>query len=414
MAAAHVRFGTLVLLAFLAGLPVRSSAQLVLGQYEDEAPLRSWNTFGLTAAPSLGRGETRLTIAEDCSAALGNPALLSSLAKLTVSFNGSYSFASLFRFSIVNTGVLVTENNPAIGLFALDFAGVSYRIQGWTLALTAALIESQDRPDVAAQSLFEGRPYNLLSFEQSGFLRNFNVAVARKIGRKIQAGIGFNFVRGELGRKVIDQDFDAGITISQTVDQRLSGFYLNGGLLAQICRRLDLALVFRSSYDKKAESLSRFRYQAPRAETDILIESASDDRYRVPWAAGVGVRYGIAPNFLVLGDWIYFAWSDYHAEFFGEEDRRDFRNTFRTGAGIEYSLGVRLFGRAAVIPLRLGLSYDRQPMQNPASAYTNLSFGLGVRWRAIDLDLGALIGRESGSGHSLEILRIASSIVLRF
>jgi hypothetical protein len=88
MAAIRVRSCALLLLGVLA-LPTVSSAQLVLGQYEDEAPLRSWNTFGLTVASSLGRGETQLALAEDCSAALGNPALLASLPKFSVGFNGS-------------------------------------------------------------------------------------------------------------------------------------------------------------------------------------------------------------------------------------------------------------------------------------------------------------------------------------
>jgi hypothetical protein len=317
MAAIRVRSCALLLLGVLA-LPTVSSAQLVLGQYEDEAPLRSWNTFGLTVASSLGRGETQLALAEDCSAALGNPALLASLPKFSVGFNGSYSYASLFRYSVVNTGVLVTEKNPPIGLFALDFAGISYSFKGWAVALTAALIESYDRPGVSAQSFFEGHPDYSLSFDQWGFLRNFNLAVGRKVSRNIQVGLGFNFVRGEISRKVIDQDFDADITISQVVDQRLSGFYLNGGLLAQITDRLDLAFVLRTPYDKKAESRSRLSYLAPRGGTEIIIEAASDDRYCQPWAAGVGVRYGVRPNFLVLGDLIYFAWSKYRGEFFGE------------------------------------------------------------------------------------------------
>jgi hypothetical protein len=413
MAAIRVRSCAVLLLAFLGMLPATSSAQLVLGQYEDEAPLRSWNTFGLTVASSLGRGETQLALAEDGSAALANPALLPSLPKFSVILNGSYSNTSLFRFSVVNTGVLATESNPTIGLSSLDFAGISYGDKGWAFALTVALIESYDRPGIAAQSVFEGRPYYSLSFEQSGFLRNFNLAVARKVGRHFQVGLGFNLVQGELSRKVIDQDFDADITISQTVDQSLSGFYLNGGLLARISQRLDLALVFRASYNKKAESRSQYRYQAPGGGTDILIEAASDDRSRQPWAAGVGIRYGVSSHFLVLGDLIYFVWSKYRATLFGENERRDFRNSFRAGAGVEYSLGIRLFGRAAAIPLRLGISYDRQPMRNPGSAYTNVSFGLGVRWKMLDLECGGLVGRESGPGHSLKISRIASSLGIR-
>jgi hypothetical protein len=402
-----------LLLGILVALPVASPAQLVLGQYEDEAPLRSWNTFGLAAASSIGRGETQFASAEDCSAALGNPALLASLPKFSVCLGGSYSYASLFRYSIVNTGVLVTEKNPAANLMALDFAGVSCSFKGWSVALTTALIESYDRPGVAAEYDFQGLSYSAISFEQSGLLRNFNLAVARKIGRNIQLGLGFNFVRGELNREVLDQDFEADITIDHRIDQKFSGFCLNAGLLARLSERLDLGFVFRTPYNKKAESRSRLSYQAPGGETDILIEGTSDDLYRQPWAAGVGVCCAVSARFRVLGDLTFFPWSKYRAEFFGEDERRDFRDTFKSGGGIEYLFAVRLFGDDAAIPLRLGISYDLQPMRDPGSAYMNVSFGAGIRWRMISLDVGGQLGRESGSGHSLKTLRIASSLGMR-
>ena len=37
--------------------PAPSAAQLVLGQYEEEAPVRSWNSFALATAAALGRGK---------------------------------------------------------------------------------------------------------------------------------------------------------------------------------------------------------------------------------------------------------------------------------------------------------------------------------------------------------------------
>jgi hypothetical protein len=147
-----------LVIALLLSLPAASTAQLTLGQYEDEAPLRTWNSFGAATAASIGRGETILSQAGDCSAGLSNPALLAGLPKFTLSLSGSYGRNTLFRYSIVNTGVLVTKTNLGLGLFAIDFGGVSFRIKGWTFALTAALSEIYDRPGALAQSLFEGVP----------------------------------------------------------------------------------------------------------------------------------------------------------------------------------------------------------------------------------------------------------------
>lgn len=421
MDAIRVRFGAPlipalrpVLLAMLIlALTVSSPAQLIIGQYEDEAPLRSWNTFGLAAASSLGRGETQLAWTEDCSAALANPALLLSLSKLTVCLSGSFSNTSLYSYSIVNTGVLVTEKNPTIGLHALDFGGVSFRFNGWAFALTGALIESYDRPGASAKTYFQSLPYYEISFGQTGYLRNFNLAVARAFGRSVRAGIGFNLVRGQLNREVFDRDFSEDITISHIVDQEFSGFYINAGALFRLTGRLDLACVVRTPYDKKADGRSRLRYKAPGGGTDILIEAASDDRSRQPWTAGLGVHGRVSEDFRITGDLVYFFWSRYRAEFFGESERRDFRDTFKIAAGGEYFLRLRLFGREAAIPLRLGMAYDRQPMREPGSAYLNLTFGTGIRWRAVVFDVGALGGRESGSGHSLKTLRVAASLGIR-
>lgn len=418
MAATRVRFSAPVLFALrlwllillLTALPAPSSAQLVLGQYEDEAPLRSWNTFGLAAASSLGRGETQLAFAADCSAAMVNPALLLSLPKFSACLNASYSRSSLFRYSVVNTGVLDIGKNPMIGLFTLDFAGICLNLDGWAVGLTAALIECYDRPSVASRSFFQGLPYYEISFNQTGYLRNFGLAVARKFGSAVQAGVGLNLVQGELDREVVDRDFSDDITISHLVDQKFTGLYLNAGVLVRLSAQLDLACAVRSSYNKKGVSESRYRYQAPRGGTDILIDATADSLYRQPWATGVGVRYSLSEKFRLLGDVVYFLWSKYRAEFFSENVRRDFRDTFKAGVGGEYILVVRIFRRDAAIPLRLGVFYDQQPARNPGSAYTYFSFGTGIRWRSIVFDIGGVFGGESGSGHALKTMRFASSL----
>ena len=82
-------------LALLTSLP--ASAQLVVGQYEDEAPLRTWNTFGIPSAPSVGLGGTQFARAFDSSVALVNPALLMSLPRYSVTLTGAWTWASMFK-----------------------------------------------------------------------------------------------------------------------------------------------------------------------------------------------------------------------------------------------------------------------------------------------------------------------------
>ncbi len=47
-----------------------ASAQLVLGQYEDEAPLGTWNIFGAPSAASIGLGGAQFARAWDGSISL--------------------------------------------------------------------------------------------------------------------------------------------------------------------------------------------------------------------------------------------------------------------------------------------------------------------------------------------------------
>ena len=65
-----LRFLSVFLIGTLMLLPAKSRAQLVRGQYEDEAPLRTWNTFGLFTGGTLGMGGAHYAFASDLSTAM--------------------------------------------------------------------------------------------------------------------------------------------------------------------------------------------------------------------------------------------------------------------------------------------------------------------------------------------------------
>jgi hypothetical protein len=180
----------------LALFPASSWAQLTLGQYEDEAPFRTWNTIGIPTAPSLGMGEARFALAHDSSAALSNPALLTSFPASSITINGSYSTASFDKYAIVNTGVIFTEENSSIGVYTLDFAGFSARYKDWALAISAGLLEQYDRPRLKPEYEYQGQIVYALDFEQDGILRNYNISLARKVFGRLALGVGINFVSG--------------------------------------------------------------------------------------------------------------------------------------------------------------------------------------------------------------------------
>jgi len=155
-------------------LPHPALSQLVLGQYEDEAPLQTWNFFGITTAASLSRGGTSFTLSEGSAVSFSNPALLVNLPKLTLSISGSYRTTLLHKYGIVNTGPLYSLQNRAYGLFTGDFAGISFNIRGWAFSLSIGVWENYSRPEANWDIEFSGQIYYSIKYIQTGTLFNYN------------------------------------------------------------------------------------------------------------------------------------------------------------------------------------------------------------------------------------------------
>lgn len=406
-------FSVILALILILALPRISRCQLVLGQYEDEAPLRTWNIFGFQTASSLGRADTSFALASDSSAALTNPALLLSLPRFTATFNGTASSASLYKFSIINTGVLSTQDNLSLNLYALDFAGISFNSKGWAVGLAIYLSEIYDRPRASYEYYYAGQIVYTIDLHQTGLLRNFSLALARKISSRIQAGLGLTIFSGDFSREITEEWLANGFSISDAKKQEYSGFFANAGLLVRVTEKLDLALVGRTAHKKKAPATSELVYDAPSGGTNIRIAGEATNAYEQPFVAGLGANYRFSPRLVAAADVAFYNWASYRVRYFDEDLRRDFRNTIKASLGAEYAAPVRLFKKEATIPIRVGIGYDSQPMKEPRSAYNYFSAGAGFYWSIVCLDFGASFGRESGSGNALTTRRMALSLTLK-
>jgi hypothetical protein len=111
----------------------------------------------------------------------------------------------------------------------------------------------------------------------------------------------------------------------------------------------------------------------------------------------------------VAAEAAWFGWSRYEVTSFDEPLVRAFRDVVKTGAGIQYLARAGSSGRPPRIPLRLGFSIDPQPMTAVHSTYLRLTFGAGLEFRDIAIDLSGAVARESGSGRDLRVGRIALS-----
>jgi hypothetical protein len=379
---------------------IQAKAQLIIGQYEDEAPFRTWNTFGIQSASAAGMGEAQFALVADSSASVINPARLTALPKFSCSLSGSFAAASFDKYAIVNTGVLISEGNSEMGLYGFDFAGATFTYKGWAVGISIGLLENYDRPSHNPDYEYGGELLYLLEFAQSGLLRNYNISLARKIGQWFSFGIGVNYVAGSMEKTIVENLYYNGVTISDRKKHDFTGFYVNGGLTADVDEKLTIAAVFRTPY-KKADSESILHYDSPQGNTDIKHEAAANNGYKQPLVLGVGVDYRFSPQLRVASDVSYFNWSSYSVTYFDEEIKREFKDIVKVSGGLEYMGSFRLFQQDFQVPLRIGLSYDPQPIKEPSSHYIYYTLGVGVHWQGLHLDAGTMFGNEKGSGRDL-------------
>ncbi len=387
-------------------IPKASWAQLSLGQYEDEAPFRTWNTFGFLTAPSLAMGETQFATASNSAASLSNPALLTDLPRITFTVNSSLDSASLFKFAAINTGPFTSDENYIQTILSVNFAGTSIRIKNWTVAFSVSLLESYHRPSIEE---------SFLEFDQNGSLKNINLSVARKIFSNLSVGVGVNSIFGSLEKEMVEEQAGPNITITDRKFHEFQGIYMNGGIVLEITQNFRIAAVFRLPFVKKADSESQYRFLSP--VTDIRIEASEPSEYKQPLVAGLGMTYRFSQRFIASSDITFYEWSKYgdNIIFFGQEDvlERDFKDIIKIGAGIEYMSTLRLFGTHLNVPFRAGLSFDPQPMVEPRSSYLYFSLGTGLQWGKFLIDAGILIGKERGSGDSLSANTFSISLTYR-
>ncbi len=401
---------TLMPIAVLAGallLAGPASAQLVLGQYEDEAPLGTWNVFGAPSAQAVGMGGAQFARASDAAASLANPALLLTLPQLSAFVSGSYAIASLFRFSLVNTGVVQSTGNPTAAVYGIDGGGLAVRRGDWAFAVVAAAPESYGRPSIAVGSAgYE------LSFEQTGGLRLWHAGVARRLPAGLSLGLGVSYAAGRLDRTTVERAADGVRTVTITDDRHETyrGLAFNGGLTWSAGKGLTAGLALRAPFTKKGTGRSLLRYQVPEAGTDIRIDAEAGNAYRQPWIVGAGLSWKLSGAWVLAADAAWFGWSRYSVAYFGEPLARTFRDIVRTGAGVEYLAPAPMFGRSARIPFRLGFSFDPQPVTSVRSSYPALTFGTGLALRALAVDISGAFGRERGSGRSLKSGRIVLTV----
>ena len=403
----------LLFLLFL--LPAASQAQAphVLGQYQDEAPLRTWNVFGPLTASQAAMGGTRYARSFDLSASQTNPSLLSRLPQVTAVLSGYWQRAELFQYGPVNTGILSSAENIAHDTTLLDFGGVAVNTKGWGLALTVSINDLLERPPSGATISEFNTPVYSFAYVQDGYIRTFNLGLARRITPRLSVGIGLNHESGWLERATVEEMIYGGITIADSKKLTIESYYLNAGVTFDATDTITLAAVVRTPYTRKAEGESSVSNTTPPA-TDIRIEVAAESSYKQPLIVGAGADIALTERFHWAVDAGFFNWKSYQADYFGEELDRCLKNVVTLHTGLEYTQPFTMFNQEFRLPLWLGFTYDPQPVACVDSSYTYFTGGLGLRHRHFHLEVGGMLGSEHGTGDDLKAYRVAATAGFRY
>ncbi|MCX6565863.1 MAG: hypothetical protein NTW38_05490 [Candidatus Aminicenantes bacterium] len=394
-------------LIFVAGLPVR--AQFDPGQYTDEAPFRTWNSFPYVGAAALGRGQTAFAWGTDATVSPANPALLVTLPKWTFTLGGSFQYATAMKFGPVNSGVLTTDLPVGGNLFSGDHAALSFHSGRFAVAAAVFNSEYYDRPATEAYEDYAQIRLYTIRFEQAGFLRTFHLAASLRLSSRLGIGLGLNVDSGRLKTEFLEDENAWGYKFTSTKSVTLRGFSVNGGAYLEIFPSIRAALTFRTPSALEAKTATVDRYEAPLLGTDISIRGESADSFERPLVVGAGLTVKHNERLRTAVDISWLRWSSYQAVWLGESQTRAFRDVVRVSAGGEYEAEFRLFGRKAASPFRFGFVYDPQPTTNPRSAYLSVAFGIGLEIGPFRLDLGALTGSAADSGNRLTALRVSLS-----
>lgn len=416
-----IRAMMLVFCGFLVGLllitPAPAHAQLRLGQYEEEAPLRTWNLFGNLNASQMALGGTRYAHAYPqavgISTAQTNAALLSRLPdRFTLSASGSFQRSELNSYGPVNTGVLFTTGNPGVNNWALESGGIAFKYHGWALALTASMSSYFDRPSILVEEEFEGQIYYSIEFAQHGFSRTYNLALSRQINSWLAAGLGINYETGSRERDTIEKIIYTNITLGDAKTLDFDAIFLNGGITLDLLQDLTLGIVFRTPYTLSGNGKSSVTNLTPPL-TDIRIEASGESRFRQPLVLGAGAEYRPTGNIRLAADATFFNWASYEVDFFEENTPRDFKNVLILNAGAEYQAAFRIREELLRFPLRVGFTYDPQPVTSLDTAYYYVTGGLGLNHRHFFVDAGGRIGWERGSGAGLRAFQAVITVGFR-
>ncbi len=380
-----------------------------IGQYYDEAPLRTWNVWAPYPSRNAALGDCTLALGnQDPLSGMHNPATLKFNDLIALSCSISANSIKLYRYSVVNTGEVIpglhnTTIDP-VRYFAIEHIGLGFSVKGMNIALNIAEQENYRRPELdQAYSISTGGRIDAL---YSGRLRTMNFSFSYPIIKdRLQVGAGFSYLYGNYSKDFSLRMPVDGLYINDILkdEQKLKGSCFHLGLLYKVFREFHIGFALRTAYDKRADSSVYREYSS--SYVTIADSYFSEDYYHQPMVMGLGFSFKPNLDLLLTADLSFFRWKSYQAERFDSPLMRDFQNTLKIGIGMEYILRHNL-------PIRIGYVHDPQPSVSPEWNHHYFTVGTGFNLSKLIFDFCAYLGKGGGEDINLYNRRVIATIAI--
>lgn len=406
-------FSALMIIAGLLTFVTENFAQLSPGQYLEEAPLGSWNNFGVDSAISVGAGARQVVLLGSNSSVLSNPALLTGLTGATLDLNFKFQHSQVYKFWMVNTGVISTRGNLSHIIYGLNYTGFNLSIKGWALAASFSQTENYGRPKIDYSYKIGSAVYEQMILVQKGNQTVYSFGLARQVNERLSIGFSLNLINGHLRRNFEDNFLVDGISIIDSRDLKITGIYFVLGAYYQLTRKLSLGLSLSPSYTRRFRGTSFSGFYSQETSVKIEIPGSGDDRIKMPLIAGAGLLYKANRSLNLSFEALFFNWKKYSFLYFGEPLERNFRNVLKLCSGLNHRSTFRFLGKEWEASYYAGIMFDPQPMTDVHSSYYYLTFGSGMGKTDFMLTLSTAIGFEKGSGNNLRNQKVCLSLQLK-
>lgn len=396
----------------------RAQSNLPFGLLVSEQARTSFTLVG-AGARAAGMGGAFTAVADDASAASFNPAGLAQLlvpeasvvfdhTSLNDNYRGFSSFDQTPTLPLTDTGVRFDRTTFNFASATIPFRLLSRRFAfqlsaqravDFTYEGTRHLFET----DLSGQKLYELEQTS----HQQGAIYTYSASLAVQPTERTLLGMTVNRWDGNwsFSSTNTEQQLTAGsdkeaFTFSQA--NQLTGWNYDVGLLLRY-PFFNLGLRYRTPFDTAYSFQARLDTNIPTPLTPL---PPTRTTLRWPGSLTVGLALKPSDTFLLAADW---ARTDWSKMIFDAPDgtRVNFFDLAPTGSTMatpsdDWRIGAEylVFAGSTVLPLRVGWSYEPQPVKDAVTGdrivRQGWSFGLGLKKAWLSVDAAVRYGSSHG------------------